>query len=195
VRDRPKQPHCTTHGQTLLVAVDTDLSNAHSWNAWVLLPSYSVARAVVGTKPLGRGRPNALLSVPGRCPFTQILVPLSFPITLAHIPASFSLTVESLSTMSLARVVATTQVVPFLPCGRRQARIIPAAVAYAYRVLDPWHTFSQSGSYTSPRNSGGECLEYRLFLVVAIKHGWNLQVKDVQWYQADTRGQFKVMYT
>ena len=90
---------------------------------------------------------------------------------------------------------ATTQVVPFLPCGRRQARIIPAAVAYAYRVLDPWHTFSQSGSYTSPRNSGGECLGYRLFLMVAIKHGWNLQVKDVQWYQADTRGQFKVMYT
>ena len=45
---------------------------------------------------------------------------------------------------------------------------------------------------TPSLNRGGKLLGYRRFLVVAIEHGWDLRVKDVQYH---TRGQFEVMCT
>ncbi|KAI9571648.1 hypothetical protein HD554DRAFT_2168903 [Boletus coccyginus] len=113
VNDRPKQ-----------ALSDTGLSIALSGNAWVLLPSYPVARAVarVGTQPVGRGRPNALLSVAGAgaVPVHPDPGPAVVP---HHARAYFSLTVES--NMSVSRVVATTLVVPFLPCHRRRPALFP----------------------------------------------------------------------
>ena len=74
--------------------------------------------------------------------------------------------------MLVSCVVTMTQVelVPSLPCHRK-AHTNPATVAHTCRVLDRWHTFTASGSYTPPQNRGSELVWYRLFLMVAIEHG------------------------